>query len=79
MSPDRSTCRSRATRDGIDLSVSDKGRGLPEDFQIGQSDSLGMKVIASTATQLGGTLEVNRLERGTEFLIRLPSTLEDKK
>jgi two-component sensor histidine kinase len=67
------------TRNGIDLSVSDEGRGLPEDFQIGQSDSLGMKVIASTATQLGGKLEVNRLERGTEFLIRLPATLEDRK
>ena len=61
------------------MRVADEGRGLPEDFQIGQSDSLGMKVIASTATQLGGKLEVNRLDQGTEFLIRLPSTLEDKK
>ena len=66
-------------RDGIELRVADEGRGLPEDFQIGQSDSLGMKVIASTATQLGGKLEVNRLDQGTEFLIRLPATLEDKK
>lgn len=66
-------------KDGIELRVSDEGRGLPEDFQIGQSESLGMKVIASTATQLGGKLEVNRLERGTEFLIRLPSTLENNK
>ena len=66
-------------RDGIELRVSDEGRGLPEDFQIGQSDSLGMKVIASTATQLGGKLEVNRLDQGTEFLIRLPSSLEDTK
>jgi two-component sensor histidine kinase len=69
----------KRVRDGIELRVSDEGRGLPEDFQIGQSDSLGMKVIASTATQLGGKLEVNRLDRGTEFLIRLPATLEDKK
>ena len=66
-------------KDGIELRVSDEGRGLPEDFQIGQSDSLGMKVIASTATQLGGKLEVNRLDKGTEFLIRLPTTLEDTK
>ena len=69
----------KRVRGGIELRVSDEGRGLPEDFQIGQSDSLGMKVIASTATQLGGKLEVNRLDRGTEFLIRLPATLEDKK
>jgi two-component sensor histidine kinase len=59
-------------RDGsVELRVSDKGRGLPEDFQINQSGSLGMKVIASTAAQLGGTLEINRLDPGTEFLIRL--------
>ena len=66
-------------RDGIELRVSDEGRGLPADFQIGQSESLGMKVIASTATQHGGKLEVNRLEKGTEFLIRLPPTLENKR
>ncbi len=67
----------KRVKDGIELRVSDEGRGLPEDFQIGQSDSLGMKVIASTAAQLGGKLEVNRLEKGTEFLIRLPATLEN--
>jgi two-component sensor histidine kinase len=57
--------------DTIELRVSDQGRGLPEDFQLSQSGSLGMKVIASTAAQLGGKLEINRLEPGTEFLIRL--------
>lgn len=65
--------------DGIELRVGDEGRGLPEDFQIGQSDSLGMKLIASTATQLGGKFDVNRLDRGTEFVITLPLTLEDTK
>ena len=69
----------KRVKDDIELRVSDEGRGLPEDFQIGQSDLLGMKVIASTATQLGGSLEVNRLDQGTEFLIRLPASLEDNK
>jgi two-component sensor histidine kinase len=55
----------------IELRVADQGRGLPEDFQISQSGSLGMKVIASTAAQLGGTLDINRLDPGTEFVIRL--------
>jgi two-component sensor histidine kinase len=37
-----------------------------------------MKVIASTAAQLGGTLETNRLEPGTEFVIRLPSDIHKR-
>ncbi len=65
--------------DTIRLSVADEGYGLPDDFQIGQSESLGMKVIASTATQLGGKLDVIRLERGTEFVIELPATIEEAK
>jgi two-component sensor histidine kinase len=63
-------------RDGIDLSISDRGRGLPPDFRIeGKSTSLGMKMIASTVRQLGGTLDINRLTPGTEFVIHLPANI----
>jgi two-component sensor histidine kinase len=63
-------------RRGIDLSIADRGRGLPPDFKIdGKSSSLGMKIVASTVQQLGGTLEINRLKPGTEFLIHLPATI----
>jgi two-component sensor histidine kinase len=68
------------SRDGsVELRVADQGRGLPADFQIGQSSSLGMKVIASTATQLGGALEINRLNPGTEFVIRLPADIHKRR
>jgi len=60
----------------IDFRFADHGRGLPADFQIETTSSLGMKLIASTVRQLGGTLEINRLEPGTEFVIRLPSSIE---
>jgi two-component sensor histidine kinase len=61
---------------GIDLSISDRGRGLPADFNIeGKSSSLGMKIIASTVRQFGGTLEINRLKPGTEFVIHLPANI----
>jgi two-component sensor histidine kinase len=63
-------------RGGIDLSISDRGRGLPADFNIeGKSSSLGMKIIASTVRQFGGTLEINRLKPGTEFVIHLPANI----
>jgi two-component sensor histidine kinase len=63
-------------RSGIDLSISDQGRGLPADFKIeGKSSSLGMKIVASTVRQFGGTLEINRLKPGTEFVIHLPANI----
>jgi two-component sensor histidine kinase len=67
-------------KDGsIDFRVSDRGRGLPDDFKIdAKSSSLGMKVIVSTVRQLGGTLEINRLQPGTEFAIHLPAGIEHR-
>ena len=67
-------------KDGsIDFRISDHGRGLPSDFEIeSKSSSLGMKVIASTVRQLGGTLEINRLNPGTEFVIHLPADIEHR-
>jgi two-component sensor histidine kinase len=63
-------------RGGIDLSISDQGRGLPADFKIeDKSSSLGMKIVASTVRQFGGTLEINRLKPGTEFVIHLPANI----
>ncbi len=63
-------------RRGIDLSIADRGRGLPPDFKIdGKSSSLGMKIVASTVQQLGGTLEINKLKPGTEFVVHLPADI----
>jgi two-component sensor histidine kinase len=63
-------------RRGIHLSIADRGRGLPAGFKIdNESSSLGMKIVASTVQQLGGTLEINRLDPGTEFVIRLPANI----
>ncbi|MGP0089927.1 MAG: sensor histidine kinase [Xanthobacteraceae bacterium] len=65
----------RRSADGFDLRVADRGRGLPPDFSLEQPNSLGMKVIAGTARQLGGTVRANRLDPGTEFVIHLPPNL----
>jgi len=59
----------------IELRVADRGRGIAEDFQIDQSSSLGMRVIASTVRQLRGTLRIKRRNPGTEFVIRIPASV----
>jgi two-component sensor histidine kinase len=58
-----------------ELRVRDRGRGLPSDFSLDQAKSLGLKVIAGSARQLGGTVEIIRRDAGTEFAVRLPPSL----
>jgi two-component sensor histidine kinase len=67
----------RNSADSFIFRFTDRGRGLPEDFQIDTSTSLGMKMIMSTARQLGGTFEVNRLEPGSEFVIHIPASIQE--
>ena len=40
------------------LCVSDTGVGLPADFEATRGNSLGLQLVASLATQLGGVLEI---------------------
>ncbi|MDZ7681825.1 MAG: sensor histidine kinase [Fodinibius sp.] len=53
----------------VKLSVSDNGPGLPEDFEMSSSDSLGTMLIDTFATQLGAKTEINSGE-GTEYVFR---------
>jgi two-component sensor histidine kinase len=65
--------RLRRDADGsAELRVADRGRGMPSDVDADQTQSLGFKVIMATVRQFGGTLTINRLDPGTEFLIRFP-------
>jgi two-component sensor histidine kinase len=65
--------RLRRQADGYtELRVADRGRGMPGDIEAEQTPSLGFKVITATVRQFGGTLVINRLDPGTEFVIRLP-------
>ena len=43
------------------LSVRDTGVGLPDDLDIEQADSLGMKIVSTLTRQLRGSLDVERL------------------
>jgi two-component sensor histidine kinase len=64
---------------GFEYRLADRGRGLPSDFQIEKSDSLGMIMISATTRQLGGKLTINHLNPGTEFVIELPTSIEQSK
>ena len=48
------------------LIVSDNGIGFPENFDIENAESLGMKIVSSMVKQLDGLLEIKR-ENGSQF------------
>jgi two-component sensor histidine kinase len=56
----------------ISVRVRDEGRGLPADFETKSQKSLGMRVITALAQQLGGTLDIRKLDPGAEFAITFP-------
>jgi two-component sensor histidine kinase len=66
----------RGKRGRIEFRVADRGRGLPEGFDLDAPNSLGFKVITATVRRFGGTLSARRLDPGTEFLISFPRDIE---
>ena len=58
--------------DRLSISVRDKGRGLPPQFDLASPRGLGMRIITSFVEQLGGTIEIRRHAPGTEFVVLLP-------
>jgi two-component sensor histidine kinase len=66
----------RLAKGGIEFRVADQGRGMPRRIDLDDPPSLGLRVIVSTARQFGGSVVINRLEPGTEFVIHFPQELE---
>ena len=59
------------------LSVSDNGVGIPEGFNLENTDTLGIQLVKILVDQLGGELELKR-NNGTEFIVRFTVTETDK-
>jgi two-component sensor histidine kinase len=57
------------TNGKIAVSVRDKGKGLPLNFEPRSQQGLGMRLINGFAQQLGGTLEIRRLDPGVELAL----------
>ncbi len=55
--------------DEIELTVSDNGISMPDDLDLSNTGSLGLKLVRVLTDQIGGKLEVDRSE-GTTFRIR---------
>ncbi|MGM0381792.1 MAG: ATP-binding protein, partial [bacterium] len=53
------------------LIVSDNGPGLPEDFDLEETDSLGLKIVRLLAEkQLKGEFSLESDEKGTTSIIK---------
>jgi two-component sensor histidine kinase len=57
--------------DRVNLRVSDNGTGLPEDFEFGKNDSVGMWLIQELLNKLGGEVSIESNE-GARFTITFP-------
>ncbi|WP_440999908.1 PAS domain-containing sensor histidine kinase [Fodinibius sp. SL11] len=66
------TIRLETKDNTIRLQVTDNGKGLPENFTLQQSNSLGMNLIQTLTHQLEGKLEYQNTENGCEFTVTAP-------
>jgi len=56
----------------LSLVISDDGIGLPEEFNMKEINTLGLKLVTRLVRdQLKGTIDI-RVHKGTEFIIRFP-------
>jgi two-component sensor histidine kinase len=53
----------------VTLIISDNGVGLPGDFDLNKTETLGMQIIKALIKKLHGTIEIDKNE-GTKFIIQ---------
>lgn len=58
------------------LKVSDNGKGIPEEIEIQNIDSLGLQLVNILVDQIDGCIELNR-NQGTEFTILFNNNIEN--
>ncbi|HIH95608.1 TPA: PAS domain S-box protein [Methanosarcina acetivorans] len=58
------------------LTISDNGKGMPEDLELESAESLGLQLVNILVDQLDGELELKRAQ-GTEFTIRFKVVEKD--
>ncbi len=58
----------RANKKKVEISVTDDGIGMPINFDVDNSDSLGLQLVYTLIEQLEGTINVDT-QKGTKYLI----------
>ncbi|MBA0125354.1 histidine kinase N-terminal domain-containing protein [Haloechinothrix sp. YIM 98757] len=58
----------------LDVTISDDGRGLPDDFSVETADGLGLQIVRTLVTsELRGSLSISAREpHGTQASVRIP-------
>ena len=59
--------------DRLELEVRDSGKGLPVDFRIDSSETLGFQLVQALSSQIGGALSWTS-EDGASFVLNFPSS-----
>lgn len=59
---------SKLSNDKLKLIISDNGIGLPDNFDIENAESLGLQLVTTLTTQIGGELVIST-KKGTSFTI----------
>ncbi len=60
-------------KNGLILEVSDNGSGLPKNFDIKKTTSLGFKLISAFCVKLKAKLIINRKTEGTSVRLEIPN------
>lgn len=59
------------SQQSISLTIADNGMGLPHEFNVEQTQTLGLRMVKTLTRQISGTLTVSQ-EAGTSFNIHFP-------
>lgn len=63
------------TQSGLIIGVSDNGKGLPDDFNPGRTETFGLKLASSLAKKSGGSFEI-RSDQGAHFTLKILTNMQ---
>jgi len=66
--PAELTISVKMKKEMVEIKIGDNGKGLPDDFDLENSESLGLQLVYTLADQLDATIDVNA-KKGTKYLI----------